>query len=626
MKQIKNQIEKEIAIDNFSNWFSKSTTVDSNGEPEMLYCGTLSEFSTFDIDKTTNNSFLGKGFYISSSFDDVNRNYSNTSGPDFKNKKEALKDEISNSPTEYLKNDYYKNILDNKDDNQEIFHIVKDLFEMEENEEELEDYENFEIFVEHEANRILDVKHEGFIIPVYLKVENPIDIDNDYFSEEEDFSGEELDMIFDFIESKGLNKESLYTLRYIMPDINIDYSLSFEEFEDACNEQLIDEADEDTFEEILEFAREIFNDSYIDINYSFSGSLFDFKNAVKDILEEEGEYKAAEKFIDIVNSEFQENKDYVPIIDILNNDSLNMEMQDILYDNGVSENESVHFKGLCSKAFNRMGYDGIILRAENHFKNMDNIEDAIHYIVFDPNQIKSAIGNNGEYSINDNDIRYRINKTMSKQFKIENKITLKEATEILEEIKINYPKSPEIKIINDINTIDKDLLIKNPQILDSSGFYSETDKKVFINFQNINDKKDFIHTISHEIFGHMSLKDVLKNDYTTTMDKIYNYYDKKGELEFEKSIYKDIYNSDLNKISDRAKIAEEKFANVIEKNGFDNFPLKNVIIGAIKKSLRKVIKNIKFDENDIIYIAQQTHNNLKKKEKKSIIKSNKNTI
>jgi hypothetical protein len=58
--------------------------------------------------------------------------------------------------------------------------------------------------------------------------------------------------------------------------------------------------------------------------------------------------------------------------------------------------------------FKNMGYDGIIMDAYSHFgpqkwgggitKGMPNLHpDTNHYFVWDKNQIKSAIGNNGIY-------------------------------------------------------------------------------------------------------------------------------------------------------------------------------------------------------------------------------------
>jgi hypothetical protein len=61
-----------------------------------------------------------------------------------------------------------------------------------------------------------------------------------------------------------------------------------------------------------------------------------------------------------------------------------------------------------------LGYDGVILNAKRFFgvgkgttgfANMKGVQQAIHYIVWEPNQIKSAIGNKGTFDINSNDIR-----------------------------------------------------------------------------------------------------------------------------------------------------------------------------------------------------------------------------
>jgi uncharacterized membrane protein YkoI len=55
--------------------------------------------------------------------------------------------------------------------------------------------------------------------------------------------------------------------------------------------------------------------------------------------------------------------------------------------------------------FKEMGYDGVIyMDASHHFKNMDIHPDTQHYVAFESNQIKSAIGNSGEYDPNNPDI------------------------------------------------------------------------------------------------------------------------------------------------------------------------------------------------------------------------------
>lgn len=57
--------------------------------------------------------------------------------------------------------------------------------------------------------------------------------------------------------------------------------------------------------------------------------------------------------------------------------------------------------------FKNMGHDGIIMNAEEYFgpdlmrKGMEDVKGAKHYIVFEPTQIKSAIGNRGTFDPKD---------------------------------------------------------------------------------------------------------------------------------------------------------------------------------------------------------------------------------
>jgi hypothetical protein len=57
--------------------------------------------------------------------------------------------------------------------------------------------------------------------------------------------------------------------------------------------------------------------------------------------------------------------------------------------------------------FKNMGHDGIVMNAEEYFgpdlmrKGMEGVKNANHYIVFEPTQIKSAIGNRGTFDSKD---------------------------------------------------------------------------------------------------------------------------------------------------------------------------------------------------------------------------------
>lgn len=613
MKNILENLKKDTAVDNFIDWFGKSELKESTGEPSIFYCGTLSDFTTFDIDKTINDNFFGKGFYFSDSIDDINHNYSNDSGPDNLVKLDSLKEKIRDDLSKYVNIDYYIDILENEKENEvgsELYEVIKELFEnIEEKNYINEDINNIELFVIHEADRIKQKDHDGLIIPVYLKAEKIMDISNHTFSKEEYIDTKNIDAIIKKINEYGIDEYGLkIELIGLFLEKNTEYSLSFEEFENALSQTIADEVDDSDYAEILDFASSFFDDQEIIISYSVIGELEEFLSTMAEHLRMYSGADESNKFLNLFYENFSAYEE-VSVLSILENSDIAFEFIDnyIPYQNVGFGQNYVHFKGLCSLVFQSMGYDCIKLDAAYHFSTMKGTQDSNgnntnHYVVFNPNQIKSVIGNNGEYSLSDNDILYRINNQAKKEY---NSITKKECNEIVDQIKLKYPKIPDIELID--NSYSLDLTIP----ADSTGFYSKHNNKVFILLENINGKDDFIKTLTHEVFGHMSLKDILHKNYEPTMNKIYDYYNNKGDLKKEKELYTKLYKLDLNKSSDRAILAEEKMAAFIEKNGFNKFPLKNIIIGAIQNSLRKYIPNLKFNENDIIYIANNTHRNLK---------------
>lgn len=67
----------------FRKWFSSSQAKDRNGEPLLLYHGTTQRFSIFDPTLANPENDLGKAIYLSSSPEDVTRNYQGE-GPDLR--------------------------------------------------------------------------------------------------------------------------------------------------------------------------------------------------------------------------------------------------------------------------------------------------------------------------------------------------------------------------------------------------------------------------------------------------------------------------------------------------------------------------------------------------------------
>jgi hypothetical protein len=635
---IVSKLQKEQAVENFKKWFGNSQIINSSGEPEIVYTGTLSDFTVFDYSKSNNQNFFGKGFYFSSSIEDVNSNYATVKGPDFEIKYDKIKENffrIMEGYDEFNKEDidYFISLSNNKSIEQPILSAVQKLLSCI---DEVEDYsemteEEMDLISTKYINDKLSVDNQGFIIPAYIKMENPLRVDHDFLEKEEKISGQEFERILSKFESLfNFDKSALYNEFYhLFSDINEEYSIEFDEFEEIAENfrHYIFEEDEDTYEEkyleFINFARDVFDSDYINITYELNGSLIEFKDRFKRKLQDLGFFNEADNFESLFSEKYL-IEETVYVRDILKNEDIDMLIMDLFPMDNQFDNDCFIYKGLCAAIFQEMGYDGIIQEAFKEFKTMKNISEAYHYIVFNSNNIKSAIGNNGEYSLTDNDIRYRINYRMQEDYRKKISVNTKDCEKIIKDIKEQYSSSPNIILIKNKLEIDKELLNQHKDILNSSGYYLKEKNSVYIMLENITGRKDFIKTIAHEIFGHMSLQEILKNNYTPFLNKVYDFYDKKGLLEEEKKHYSSIYGNNFNDINIKSKIAEEKMANVIEEQGFKNFPLKNVIIGAIKNSLRKLLPNIPFGNSDIIYIAQQTHNNLKKKNKKENKIKNKN--
>lgn len=77
----------------FQRWFEGSKVVDEDGEPIVMYHGTTHAFEAFDPDLANPENDMGKGIYLSSSYDDVATNYEGE-GPDLTNRIERLAEQI----------------------------------------------------------------------------------------------------------------------------------------------------------------------------------------------------------------------------------------------------------------------------------------------------------------------------------------------------------------------------------------------------------------------------------------------------------------------------------------------------------------------------------------------------
>ncbi len=102
--------------------------------------------------------------------------------------------------------------------------------------------------------------------------------------------------------------------------------------------------------------------------------------------------KVAERVISYLIDELGNETTLDELINTLHKSDDLIEIDDY-YDNGtILKND------IIKDIIKSYGFDGIIMNASKAFPYMGLNPDTIHYLVFRPNQIKSAIGNNGDFN------------------------------------------------------------------------------------------------------------------------------------------------------------------------------------------------------------------------------------
>jgi hypothetical protein len=123
----------EEGVRNFWRWFGDSKVVDEDGKPLVLYHGTTGDFTSFDLSKANPESDLGVGVYMSNTVDDVGNNYAGE-GPDLTSKLEKLAERIAGE-------------TDREYDDPEVVKAAK---------------------------AALSIQNQGFTMPVFTAIKNPV--------------------------------------------------------------------------------------------------------------------------------------------------------------------------------------------------------------------------------------------------------------------------------------------------------------------------------------------------------------------------------------------------------------------------------------------------------------------
>lgn len=610
MNHLKKYIEnlsKEEAAENFAKWFDEHGIRDEDGEPKVLYIGTTAEFTQFDINKTNPDSHWGQGFYTTDNVLDASNNYATATGPDRVLAKGHVEEYLENDFVAYVERKFSDLIGMETDD--EFIILFNKVYQALLNDEDV-DSEDFDDVLDFLSDRALSIDNEGFMFALYAAPRKMLDVEEKVF--EESISYSNLDELVEYLSDFSIGHEVKISLECMTSELDTKITINLEKMiafiDEAANN--FDMEDED-YDQVIDYVTKYFaaRDNEITFEISLAGEIYELRDSLKELFEENNYYKASDDLNEIFSSIIctaQESGHDITVATLLNSKKLVELLTDTYIEVESPFPENMHgIRAILAEGFRRMGYDAIKMDA-SIFEGMKHVDGTNHYIFFNSNIIKSAIGNNGEYSLSSPDILHRVaDKLQSHKV-----VSHASAVKLINDIENHYKAMPKIHLYASESSVPKEILNNNPNLDTCSGWYDLKRNSVHIFLPNIVDKKDLEKTLCHEVFGHMSMREILGNKYENTMLKVFNYYDKNGSMENIKSEYVQRYNLDLTTNKHKALLGEEMMAKAIEEHGFNQFALKNIVMGAIKSAIRKVIPQLKMNNTDIQYLIYKSHENL----------------
>jgi diguanylate cyclase (GGDEF)-like protein len=461
---------------NFASWFAGSKVVDENGDPLEVYHGTTHDFDQFSTVYTNPENYFGVGFYFTDSISDVNNNYLGD-GPDITSRIENTAERFDDDAIA----DYISE-RDNIDLDEAEFKMAE--LNTEERQKILRDI----------AKAELGIEHEGAIMPVFLKMTNPVEVtpkggtvlvmemDNDYYR---DIAKDEVD-------------EADYT---------DDGELNEERYNEALEERTTDIFYDDTFPKFTGNAAGIY-DALRDASYEvgMDGAL------VVDKFREEYGYDVrltANKLVEWLKS--------LP------------ERQD------AQDPESGAYAGdeMVRSVFERMGFDGIIMDADDAFgigrvqrsfngygSAMRGVSNTKHYIAFHPEQIKSSIGNTGEYSPSPSILMSDKGKGFGRK--------AAEVQADVDQLTKTWKNGPALSVVSHRAMLPARLqqaalrVRGNPE-----GVFDADTNTVYLIADNLPTTADVQRVVLHEVFGHWAPTKAYGKEFEPLLDLVADSYGNK---------------------------------------------------------------------------------------------------
>lgn len=643
---------------NFNEWYKDNKLFTEDEEIVIAFHGSRRKiFDKVEEDKLNVNTHLWGGFYMTESLDDASDNYSSEEGADYKayfdrdvemlngggldeDDLDGYLPELRNS----LSFDVYDKLLEvySEYDDEQTFSLeevkefgididrMESLNEVHDIVEDFEEILNDDFTFDLEAlSKMLSLtykyENDGWVAPFIVKMDKPCFTG---FGDEDTFfviSSMDSDEKRAYEEEQAEEHESYDPVMDIKRTLAFEYKILPSKFDEKY-EALIEHADYTDVETVF--------NCYIEVLESFG---IDEEKAKESCIEafndEASDYITIDEDGDVIDSE----SIYIPDYAVINGDdtseeedlgeeirnALSMELSNTeflesLYDERINydsllaaakenlyeDEEQKEFTQAMSTVF-----DGVVMNAykanREEWGNAFDLEyNARHYVLFNPNCIKSAIGNNGNYSIhNDNFVERRLQKIKDNSVKALSRDVIEKHVDFINkdwdsDISFELKSADYFTTKNSLASLDKE------------------NKTVFINKDNVSSIEDLERSVTHEVVGHLGLNAIFNKDVENVLLRVANKYKEDiSELNKEYPEY------DVKTKSGKLRLAEEFVAKKAEEKYPDDTLIKKAktmikkAFISFKKSLGLKTK-VSEDVFELLEDAKEAVSNKQKKRRR----------
>ena len=277
---------------------------------------------------------------------------------------------------------------------------------------------------------------------------------------------------------------------------------------------------------------------------------------------------------------------------------------------------SGNFKDVVNSVYEITGKSSEIVPKEN---------GTVHYVVTNPNQIKSATGNNGNFSTTEDDILYRtvfggnsgyVGYSMSKraaEAKEEDRGTNTEPTANTETLTNHAESVVQNLHLNNVEIVPDGSSLNGEQTT-AKGFYNKRTGKIVVVASNHTDIADIEKTVLHEAVAHHGLRELFGDDFDNFLDTVFA----KADIETRRQI---AHLSAKHGWNIRTA-TEEYLASMAENTNFEQ--IKPTLWQRIKQLFGEIMSafglhHANITDNDLRYILWRSYKNLQNSGKHSIL-------